>query len=109
MLSPAGWWDFYLDANRRVFSEARETVDVFFLGNDLGTQEDLLISPDKFREFVLPYFKELIGLAKSFGAPTQLHSCGAISKAVPMLVGAGMDGLHPLQAKAKGMDAESAG
>lgn len=99
--------DFHLASNRRIFAEARDTVDVYFFFNDFGTQEDLLISPDKFREFVLPYFKELIDLAKSFGVPSQLHSCGAVSKAIPMLVEAGMNGLHPLQAKAKGMDAES--
>lgn len=99
--------EFYIDANRRVFTEMPETVDAFFFGNDFGTQEDLFMAPDKFREFVLPYFKELIDLAKSFGKMTQLHSCGAISKAIPMLVEAGMDGLHPLQARAKGMEAET--
>ena len=99
--------DFYLEANRRIFTEARDTVDIFFFGNDFGTQEGLLISPDKFREFVLPYLKELISLAKSFGLPVQLHSCGAVSKVIPMLIEAGIDGLHPLQARANGMDAES--
>ncbi|MEN6371475.1 MAG: uroporphyrinogen decarboxylase family protein [Armatimonadota bacterium] len=98
--------DFHLAANRRVFSEARDTVDIFFFFNDFGTQEDLFISPAAFKEFVLPYFKELIDLAKSFGVHPQLHSCGAISKVIPMLVEAGMEGLHPLQAKAKGMAAE---
>ena len=98
--------DFYLEANRRVFTEIGDTVDAFFFGNDFGTQEDLLVSPEKFKEFVLPYFKELIDLA-SFGKPTQLHSCGAVSKVIPLLIDAGMDALHPLQAKARGMDAES--
>lgn len=99
--------DYYLAANKRIFSEVPETVDIFFFGNDFGTQQDLLISPEKFREFVLPYFKELIDLAKSYGKPVQLHSCGAIARAIPWLIDAGIDGLHPLQAKAKGMDAET--
>ncbi|HEY3379411.1 MAG TPA: uroporphyrinogen decarboxylase family protein [Armatimonadota bacterium] len=99
--------DFYLATNRRLFSEESDLVDAFFFGNDFGTQEDLLISPELFKEFVLPYFKELIALAKSFGKPTQLHSCGAIAKVIPWLIDAGMDALHPLQAKAKGMDAVS--
>jgi uroporphyrinogen decarboxylase len=99
--------DFYLESNRRVFTEVGDCVDAFFFGNDFGTQEDLLISPDKFKEFVLPYFAELIALAREYGKPTQLHSCGAIAKVIPWLIDAGMDALHPLQAKARGMDAET--
>ncbi len=99
--------DFYLEANKRIFNEIPEAVDAFFFGNDFGTQEDLLVSPDKFTEFVLPYFKELIDLAKSYSKPTQLHSCGAIAKVIPWLIDAGIVALHPLQAKARGMDAET--
>jgi uroporphyrinogen decarboxylase len=36
-----------------------------------------------------------------------LHSCGAIGKAIPDLIDAGIDALHPLQARAKGMDAQT--
>lgn len=97
--------DFYLAANRRVFTEAGDLVDAYFFGNDFGTQQGLLISPDKFKEFVLPYFTELIALARAFGKPTQLHSCGAIAEVIPWLIDAGMDALHPLQALAQGMDA----
>jgi len=38
-----------------------------------------------------------------------LHSCGAISKIIPRLIDIGVDGLHPLQARAKGMEAENLG
>jgi len=99
--------DFYLALNQRVFTEARDTLDAFFFGNDFGTQEALLISPEKFQEFILPYFTELIAQAKSYGLPVQLHSCGAIAEVIPWLIDAGIDALHPLQAKARGMDAET--
>ena len=97
--------DFYLALNERVFSEAGDTVDCFFFGNDFGTQEATLMSPDKFREFIMPYFRELISHAKSHGKLVQLHSCGAIFEVIPLLIEAGIDALHPLQAKARGMDA----
>ena len=99
--------DFYLALNERVFTEAGETVDCFFFGNDFGTQEATLMSPDKFREFIMPYFRELISHAKSHGKPVQLHSCGAIFEVIPLLIEAGIDALHPLQALARGMDAEA--
>jgi uroporphyrinogen decarboxylase len=36
-----------------------------------------------------------------------MHSCGAISDIIPDLIDFGIDALHPLQAKAKGMNAEN--
>lgn len=97
--------NFYLDANRLFFEAAKGQEGIFFFGNDFGSQLDLLISPEDFRRFVLPGFKKLINLAHSFGRKTLLHSCGSIFKVIPWLIDAGMDGLHPLQAKAEGMDA----
>lgn len=99
--------NFYLEANRRCFEECGREIDVFFFGNDFGTQLDLLISPEMFQKFVLPYLKKVVELAKSYGLPVMLHSCGAIGKIIPLLLDIGIDALHPLQARAKGMDAET--
>jgi len=98
--------DFFLAANQRMFTEGPELFDIFFFGNDFGTQRDTLISPEMFKEFVLPYFRELIAQAKSHGKLVQLHSCGAVARVIPLLIEAGIDALHPLQARAAGMQAE---
>lgn len=98
--------DFFLAANERMFSEGPELFDIFFFGNDFGTQRDTLLSPEMFKEFVLPYFRELIAQAKRYGKLVQLHSCGAIARVIPLLIDAGIDALHPLQARAEGMQAE---
>ena len=99
--------DFYLIANKRCFEKLGKKIDCFFMGNDFGSQRDLLISPKMFERFVLPYLKKLIDLAKSYDLPVMLHSCGSIAKVIPMLIDAGIDALHPLQAKAAGMEATS--
>lgn len=99
--------DFYVEANIRCFQAAGDAIDVFFFGNDFGTQLDLLLSPEMFRKFVLPGVKRLVETAKKFDKKVLLHSCGSIAKIIPMLIDAGIDGLHPLQAKAKDMDAET--
>ncbi len=99
--------DFYLEANRLCFEECSGEIDVFFFGNDFGTQLDLLISPEMFKKFVLPYLRKLVGLAKSYSLPVMLHSCGSIVKVIPDLIDIGIDALHPLQAQARGMDAET--
>ena len=36
-----------------------------------------------------------------------MHSCGAIDEIIPDLIDVGVDVLHPLQAQAQNMDAES--
>ena len=36
-----------------------------------------------------------------------LHSCGSVAKVIPDIIDAGIDGLHPIQALAAGMDAEN--
>ncbi len=98
--------DFYLEANRRFFAEAGDLVDGFFFGNDFGTQLDLLISPDAFREFVFPYFRQFTEQGHAHGYQVILHSCGSIHKVIPDLIELGVDGLHPLQARAANMEAE---
>jgi len=99
--------DFYLEANRRFFDAAGDLVDGFFFGNDFGTQLDTMISPAMFMEFVSPYFRQLTDCGHQHGYQVVLHSCGAIHRVIPDLIALGVDALHPLQAKARNMDAET--
>lgn len=98
---------FYLEANRRLFEAAGDLIDGFFFGNDFGTQLDLLLSPELLEEFIFPYFRKLITLAKSFGKQVILHSCGSIFRIIPNLLEMGVDALHPLQALAANMQART--
>lgn len=99
--------DFYAEANERYFTALGDGADIFFFGNDFGSQIDLLISPEAFTRFILPGTRRLIEVAKRHGKKVMLHSCGSIARVIPQLLDAGVDALHPLQAKAAGMDAES--
>jgi uroporphyrinogen decarboxylase len=99
--------EFYMEGNRRFFEAAGDDIDGFFFGNDFGTQRDLLMSPELLEEFIFPYMAELINLAESFGKQIILHSCGSIFKIIPKFISLGVQALHPLQAKAAHMDANS--
>lgn len=101
--------DFYLEANSRFFAAAAGLIDGFFFGNDFGTQLDLLVSPDAFKDFIFPYFRQLTELGHQHSLQVILHSCGAINKVIPDLISLGVDALHPLQARAANMNAESLG
>jgi len=99
--------DFYLEINEKLFNLAGNKIDAFFFGNDFGTQLDLLISPEHFDRFVMPYFRELTDQAHRHGYNVVLHSCGSIDHVISKLIDAGVEVLHPIQAMAKNMDAES--
>ena len=98
--------DFYVAANEKFFAGVGNRADVMFFGNDFGTQLDLLISPEQFRRFLLPSFQRLVNVGKKYGKKVMLHSCGSIYRIIPDLIDAGVDALHPLQAKAAGMGAQ---
>jgi uroporphyrinogen decarboxylase len=98
---------FYYEANELFFDAAGDRVDAYFFGNDFGTQLDLMISPALFDRFILPWFERLAGQARRLGLQVILHSCGSIHRVIPKLVAAGVNCLHPLQAKAANMDAET--
>ena len=98
--------EFYLEANRRFFELAGDLADGYFFGNDFGTQIDCLISPHHFDTFILPWFKKFTDLAHSYRYQVILHSCGSIYRVIPRLIEAGVDCLHPLQARAGNMDAD---
>ena len=98
---------FYYEANVRFFEQAGDLVDGFFFGNDFGTQLDLICGLAQFDEYIMPWFAKFTDLAHSFGHQVILHSCGAVSKTIDRFIAARVDCLHPLQALAKDMDAES--
>jgi uroporphyrinogen decarboxylase len=99
--------EFYYEANERFFAAAGDEVDAFFFGNDFGTQLDLICGPEQFDQFIMPWFRRFTEQAHNHGHQAILHSCGAIHKVIDRLIDAGVDCLHPLQALAANMDAET--
>jgi uroporphyrinogen decarboxylase len=95
---------FYLKANKIFYEATKGKVDAVLIGNDFGSQTGLMLSPALINEFVIPGTVELINQAKSYGLKVIYHSCGAIIDAIPALIGAGVDVIHPIQALASKMD-----
>jgi uroporphyrinogen decarboxylase len=98
---------FYYEANEQFFAQAGDLVDGYFFGNDFGTQLDLICGPAQFDQFIMPWFGKFTRQAHAHGYQAILHSCGAIHKVIDRLIDAGVDCLHPLQARASNMDAET--
>jgi Uroporphyrinogen-III decarboxylase len=80
-------------------------IDVFWIGDDWGTQEGCLISPKYFKEEVVPRFKKMISFIKTItNAKCCYHTCGATYWCLDDLIEMGVDIVHPLQANAVGND-----
>jgi len=96
--------DYYYETTRRMFEAARGKLDIFFMGDDYGTQRRPFIRPEDFRRFCLPQTRRLYGLAKRYGLKVMQHSCGSIRLLLPDLIEAGLDALDPVQVRAADMD-----
>jgi len=96
--------EFYLEYAGRTFEAAGKGIDIFMMGDDFGTQNGEIVSPQMWRDFLLPGFKEYIKLGKSHGYRVAHHSCGSIKAIIEDMVDCGLDILNPLQPDVHGMD-----
>ena len=51
-----------------------------------------------------PHLKRLCDLGHSYSLKVQMHCCGGIYELIPMMINAGLDGLHAVQPSCRGMD-----
>jgi uroporphyrinogen decarboxylase len=76
-------------------------IDIVKIGDDLGTQESLMISPSTYREMLKPVHADLIAFIKSrTKAKVLFHSDGDVFDLVPDLIEIGVDILNPVQSGA---------
>ena len=92
------------EVSRRIFEAARGAIDIFFIGNDFGTQNGPVVSAALFRRFFLPHLKRLVDLGHDFGLKVMLHCCGGFAPLIPALIEIGLDALQSLQPDARGME-----
>ena len=85
-----------------------EYVDVFCFGDDLAIQTGPFMSPEIFREMVMPYLAPLYGRVKKYAPGGYIfhHSCGSVYKLIPMLAEMGVNILNPTQISAADMAPE---
>jgi len=97
-------FDLAYELTRRLYVAIPGKVLLSYVAEDLGGQEDLLISPAHIREFLLPRMKRMIDLAHEAGAYVFHHNDGSCWRIIPDMVSAGIDALNPIQWRCRGMD-----
>lgn len=96
--------DYYLEVSTRIFEEAADLIDIFFIGNDFGSNTGSLLDVCLFDRFIVPQLKRLTGLGHQYGLKVMLHCCGGFRELIPSMIDAGLDGLHAIQPSCRGMD-----
>jgi uroporphyrinogen-III decarboxylase len=74
-------------------------VDMIWLGDDVGGQTNMLISPRHWRRFLKPRMANMISELKRVNPELKIayHSDGAIEPIIPELIEIGLDVLNPVQ------------
>ncbi|MCL5070016.1 MAG: hypothetical protein M1308_03850 [Actinobacteria bacterium] len=95
------FFDLYLDA-------VGDYIEVICMGDDLATQNSLLLSPQTFRKMIKPKLSELYShVKKKTKAKIMHHSCGSVFPLIDDLIEIGVDILNPVQPLAKDMNIEN--
>ncbi len=103
----AGWerglylWHDHRDAVEEVLSaytdvhveQVRLTAEhspaqIVHLGDNM---DQLMVSPDLFRRYALPYYRDVAGIVHAAGKLLQVHWCGRTTVLLPLLPGSGVD------------------
>lgn len=95
--------DFFKMNFKFLFENAGMPAGVWF-SEDLGYKNGLFASPKALGKLIFPYFKEMVDFLHGYNLPVILHSCGSVLQALPMILDAGFDALHPMERKAKDND-----
>jgi uroporphyrinogen decarboxylase len=84
--------------------ELGENVDIIKIGDDLGTQKSLMISPQMYREILKPVHADFIAFIKArTRAKIFFHSDGDVAPLIEDFIEIGVDILNPIQTSAGSM------
>ncbi len=82
----------------RFLEELDGNADIIKIGDDLGTQNSLMISPQMYRDILKPVHAAFISFIKSrTRAKIMFHSCGDVGPLIGDFIDIGVDILNPIQ------------
>ncbi len=80
---------------------ARAGVDIVWIGDDLGMQQNLIMSPAQYRQWYRPCHLRIVEHLKSIRPDIRIafHCCGFVTTLIPDLIEIGIDILEAVQAE----------
>ena len=104
LLERPAWAECVLDriaerARMLAVAAAQAGADYLFTGDDVASQHGMIFSPDVWRRFIKPRWKQVYDAARDISPDIAIwyHSDGDISAIVPELIEIGVTILNPLQ------------
>jgi uroporphyrinogen decarboxylase len=82
----------------------RYNLDWLWTGDDIASQQGMLISPKTWRKLIKPELARVFAVGKTHHLWVAYHCCGALRPIIPDLIEMGMDVLNPVQSNCPGMD-----
>jgi uroporphyrinogen decarboxylase len=99
--------DLWTETSGLLAEALDDNVDILIFGEDLGIQNQLMLSPGLFRDRIKPLMSRMISTLRSrTGAKIAMHTCGSVYSIIDDLIEIGIDVLNPLQSNAKDMEPE---
>lgn len=97
---------YAMDMNRVLLDQVGQYLDIVQVGDDLGHQQGMIVSPTMYRDLIKPRHKRIYADIHKRTPHVKIlfHSCGAIEPIIDDLIEVGVDILNPVQPLAKGMD-----
>jgi uroporphyrinogen decarboxylase len=97
--------DIWIRMAQNALKALGDHVDVVAWGDDVASQESLLLSPKTYRAQIKPRHRRMIQAIKSLrDVKVSYHSCGAVYELIGDLIEIGVDSLNPVQVSARNMD-----
>lgn len=97
--------EIHLAVAGRMLENMGGDVDVVLYADDLGCQDQSMLSPDLYRRLIKPRQRRLVDFVKAWtAARVMYHTCGAVYPLIGDFVDIGIDVLNPVQTTAAGME-----
>ena len=90
--------DFFIGLTDLVLRQVQPVPEICVVGGDFCYKAGPLMSPAAFREFLMPEFRRVIDVYRSYGVPAvMLHTDGDFRSLIPLILEAGVTGVHPFE------------
>ena len=95
---------FDLAMIRNISSRFPGMINGFEFTDDWGTEEQLMINPDLWREFFKPRYKQLFDACHEAGWHVWMHSCGKVNAIIGELIDIGLNVINLQQPTVLGIE-----
>jgi uroporphyrinogen decarboxylase len=100
--------DFWIRVAENALDIVGDEIDIVFFGDDMGTQQTTLFSPEIYRQLIKPRHQRMFAALSARRAQSDfkvvLHSCGSTSALFEDLIEMGIDAINPVQVNAAHME-----